>query len=55
MNLADFFTDTVGCIPDHPAIRYVGQTVTFAEMNRKVDALAYGFNKVCTIASSLYM
>ena len=40
MNLPDFLKDTTGRIPDHPAIRYEGQTVTFAEMNRKVDAFA---------------
>jgi long-chain acyl-CoA synthetase len=43
MNLAEFLKDTAGRIPDHPAIRYEGQTVTFAEMNRKVDAMANGF------------
>ena len=46
MNLADFLTDTAGRIPDHPAIRYEGQTVTFAEMDRKVDALANGFKRL---------
>ena len=42
MNLADFLTDTTIRIPDHPAIRFEGHNVTFAEINRKVDALANG-------------
>ncbi|MBU1902845.1 MAG: long-chain fatty acid--CoA ligase [Proteobacteria bacterium] len=42
MNLADFLTDTANRIPDHPAIRFEGETITFAEMNRRVDALANG-------------
>jgi len=43
MNVANFLTDTAGRIPDHPAIRFEGQTVTFCEMNRRVDALAHSF------------
>jgi long-chain acyl-CoA synthetase len=46
MNLADFLTDTSTRIPDHPAIRYEGQAVTFSEMNRKVDAVAHGFTRL---------
>lgn len=42
MNLADFLADTANRIPDHVAIRFEGQSVTFAEMNRRVDALATG-------------
>ena len=42
MNIADFLTDTVNRIPDHVAIRFEGEAVTFAEMNRRVDALATG-------------
>jgi len=42
MNLADFLTDTTARIPDHPAIRFEGESVTFAEMNERVDALAHG-------------
>jgi long-chain acyl-CoA synthetase len=36
-------TDTAKRIPDDPAIRLEGKTVTFLEMNRRVDALAHGF------------
>ena len=46
MNLADFLTETTDRIPDHPAIRFEGQTVTFSEMNRKVDALCLGFTRL---------
>ena len=42
MNLADFLTDTANRIPDHVAIRFEGETITFAEMNRRADALATG-------------
>lgn len=42
MNLADFLTNTKDRIPDHPAIRFEGETITFAEMNGRVDALANG-------------
>jgi long-chain acyl-CoA synthetase len=43
MNLADFLTDTAGRIPDHPAFHYEKLAISFAEMNRKVDALSQGF------------
>jgi acyl-CoA synthetase (AMP-forming)/AMP-acid ligase II len=36
MNLADFLRDTARRIPDHPAIRFEGHSITYAEMNRKV-------------------
>ncbi len=42
MNLADFLTDTADRIPDHVAIRFEGEAITFAGMNRRVDALATG-------------
>jgi long-chain acyl-CoA synthetase len=46
MNLADFLTDTSGRIPDHPAIRFENQSISFGEMNRKVDCLARGFTRL---------
>ena len=46
MNLANFLTDMASRIPDHPAIRFEGQTTTFAEMNRRVDTLAHGFTRL---------
>jgi long-chain acyl-CoA synthetase len=45
MNLSDFLTDTSRRIPEHPAIRYEDTTITFAGMNRKVDALCRGFTR----------
>jgi long-chain acyl-CoA synthetase len=45
MNLADFLRDTARRIPDHPAIRFEGHSITYAEMNRKVDALCRGFTR----------
>ncbi len=42
MNLADFLTDTAKRNPDHPAIRFEKRSVTFGEMNRRVDRLAHG-------------
>ena len=45
MNLADFLTDTSNRIPDHQAILYEGNSITFAEMSRKVDALCRRFSR----------
>jgi len=42
MNLTDFLSDTTDRMSDHVAIRFEGETITFAEMNRRVDALATG-------------
>ncbi|MBW2203111.1 MAG: AMP-binding protein, partial [Deltaproteobacteria bacterium] len=42
MNLTDFLTDTAKRIPDYVAIRFEGEAITFAQMNRRVDALATG-------------
>jgi len=46
MNLSEFLTNTAKRIPDHPAIRFAGKTVTFGEMNRRVDALALGLTRL---------
>jgi long-chain acyl-CoA synthetase len=46
MNLADFLTDTAKRLPNHPAIRFETQSLTFGEMNRKVDCLARGFTRL---------
>ena len=35
-------TNTAARVPDHPAIRFQDQTVTFAEMDHRVDCLATG-------------
>jgi long-chain acyl-CoA synthetase len=46
MNLADFLTDTAQRIPDHTAIRFAGQSLSFSEMNRQVDRLAHGLTSL---------
>jgi long-chain acyl-CoA synthetase len=46
MNLANFLTDTARRIPDHTAIRFAGQSVSFSEMNRKVNRLAHGLTRL---------
>lgn len=45
MNIASFLTNTVARIPDKPAIRFKGETITFSGMNARVDALAHGLSK----------
>lgn len=46
MNLANFLTDTTRRIPDHTAIRFEGQSVSFREMNRQVNCLARGLARL---------
>lgn len=46
MNLANFLADTAKRIPDHPAIHFEKRTVTFGEMNRRVDRLAHGLARL---------
>ncbi|MGI6396747.1 MAG: long-chain-fatty-acid--CoA ligase [Desulfomonilia bacterium] len=45
MNIASFLTNTVARIPDRLAIRFKGETITFRELNARVDALAHGLSK----------
>ena len=42
MNLADFLTDAANRIPDHDAVRFGQEVLTFSEMDRRVDALVRG-------------
>jgi long-chain acyl-CoA synthetase len=42
VNLATFLTDTATRRPHHIAIRFQDQTVTYSELNRRVDSLAWG-------------
>ena len=42
MNLADFLTDAAHRIPDHDAVRFGHEVLTFSEMDRRVDALVRG-------------
>ena len=46
MNLAQFLIDTAHRIPDHPAIRYKGEVLTYGQMNRRVDSLAHGLTRL---------
>jgi len=45
MNIASFLTNTAARVPDRPAIRFKGSTMTYREMNAKVDALAHGLSR----------
>jgi hypothetical protein len=54
MNLANFLTDTASCIPDHPGICFEAQSITFAEMSRRVDALAHGHSSRAAYRSRRY-
>lgn len=45
MNIASFLTNSTARIPDHPAIRFKGNSMTFRELNARVDALAHGLGK----------
>src|SRR4030042_669940 len=46
MNLAQFLIDTATRIPDHPAIRFAGEVLTYGEMNQRVDALSHGLKRL---------
>ena len=46
MHIASFLTNTASRIPNFPAIRFKGQTITFGQMNSKVDAMAIGLRKM---------
>ncbi len=46
MNLAQFLIDTAARIPDHPAIRFAGDVLTYGGMNQRVDALAHGLKRL---------
>ena len=42
MNLAQYLEDTARNYPDKPAVRYEGQSITFAELNTNCNRLANG-------------
>jgi long-chain acyl-CoA synthetase len=44
VNLTTLLVNTAARRPDHPAIRFRDQAVTYAEMNRRVDSLATGLS-----------
>jgi long-chain acyl-CoA synthetase len=45
VNLITLLTNTAGRRPNHPAIRFKDQTVTFAQLKRRVDSLAAGLSR----------
>jgi long-chain acyl-CoA synthetase len=45
-NIANFLTTTAARRPDHPAIRFEGLSLTYGEMNARVDALAKGLTRL---------
>lgn len=44
MNLANLLTNTAGRRPNHPAIRFQEQAVTYAQLSQRVDSLAAGLS-----------
>ncbi|MBN2027530.1 MAG: AMP-binding protein [Actinobacteria bacterium] len=42
MNLADFLIEATGRLPDHTALRFDREGISFLEMDRRVDALVRG-------------
>jgi acyl-CoA synthetase (AMP-forming)/AMP-acid ligase II len=44
VNLVTLLMNTAGRRPNHTAIRFKDQTVTFAQLNRRVDSLAAGLS-----------
>ncbi len=42
MNISNFLVESAARRPNHPAIRFLGQTLTYEEFNRKVDRLSHG-------------
>lgn len=45
MNLITLLTNTAGRRPNHPAIRFKDQAVTFEQLNRRVGSLAAGLSR----------
>jgi len=46
VNLSEFLTKTARLIPDHMGLRSGSEALTFCQMNRKVDALALGLERL---------
>lgn len=45
MNIAQFFVDSAVRRPEHPAVIFEGQHITYSELNRRTDALAWGLKE----------
>ena len=46
MNLADFLIEATARLPDHTAITFDGEAISFLEMDRQVDALVRGLGRM---------
>ncbi|MFW6113377.1 MAG: AMP-binding protein, partial [Actinomycetota bacterium] len=46
MNLADFLKDTAARLPHKTAMDYEGRSISFSEMNREVDTLILGMERL---------
>lgn len=42
MNISNLLIETTARRPKHPAIRFMGRTITYEELNRQVDCLSHG-------------
>jgi len=42
MNISSLLIESAACRPEHPAIRFPKQTITYKELNKQVDRLAHG-------------
>lgn len=42
MNIAQFLVDSAARRPEHPAVIFEGRRITYSELNRRADALAWG-------------
>jgi long-chain acyl-CoA synthetase len=45
MNLAEILTESAARRPDHPAVIYGDSRITYSELDRRTDALAWGLRK----------
>jgi long-chain acyl-CoA synthetase len=43
LNIANLLVDSAERYPDHPAVSFSGETVSFRELNQRVDQIAWGF------------
>jgi long-chain acyl-CoA synthetase len=46
MNLADFLIEQAARLPDHTAIRFNGEEISYLDMDRRVDALVRGLGRL---------
>ncbi len=46
MNISNFLVESAARRPNHPAIRFLGQTLTYEGFNRQVDRLSHGLVRI---------